>query len=385
MTIRAPRPAPLRVTQLVLSDAYAGTEAHVLLLSRALRALNVDARLVCGSGNTVLIEGARAHGVPVATLELGRGNLPVDWREATRAVVGWGPQLVHAHLGNSLLCGSLLAAPSRRPLVYTQHFVRPAYRDARGPQAALRGLAHRAIQSRVAAGLAATASIQREMIAHEGFAATRTHVVPLGIDGEAAVAQVWQVGRNLHADLGLPDGATLVVTPARLEESKGHEVLLAAMPEVLHRYPHTYLLLAGTGALEPRLRAMVRAGDERMRAQVRFLGFRRDVPRLLGAAAVCVLPSDKEGFGLVLLEAMAAGIATVACDAGGPGEIVVDGETGLLVPPGQPEAMAVAIVALLDDPMRARAMGAAGARRVAAHFTMQAMAEHTVAVYRLLG
>jgi glycosyltransferase involved in cell wall biosynthesis len=104
---------------------------------------------------------------------------------------------------------------------------------------------------------------------------------------------------------------------------------------------------------------------------VRFAGFRRDIQRLLAGSDVMVLPSHWEGFGLVLLEAMEAGIPVVATRVGAIPEVVAEGETGLIVPPRDPDALAAAMARLLGNPDTARKMGAAGRRRLETVFTME--------------
>jgi glycosyltransferase involved in cell wall biosynthesis len=115
---------------------------------------------------------------------------------------------------------------------------------------------------------------------------------------------------------------------------------------------------------------------------VRLLGFRTDALSLMWAADIFVLPSLAEPFGLVLLEAMSLGKPVVATSAGGPLEIVLAGETGLLVPPAQPHELALAINQLLADPEKAIEMGRKGLERYKERFTTERMARETVAVYR---
>lgn len=372
-------PDRLRIVQLVLSDIFAGTEGHVALLSRELISMGVEVRLICGDCNQRLIEELNDTGVEVHPLQLGKGGLPKDWAKIHRAVVGWRPHVVHTHLGGSLLCGAILTLPERRPLVFTQHFIRPAYRGARGPLSAARTLTHRLIHKRIACALATTRVARTEMVEHEGFAENRTVVVPLGIDVQQVADHAQRQPGDVREDFNLPHDAAIIVTPARLNREKGHETLLAALPAVLERCPNTYLLLAGEGAFEQTLKAQTRRLG--LVARVLFLGQRADVPRLLSQSSLCVLPSYEEPFGLAILEAMAVGTPVVACEAGGPRDIVVNGQTGLLVPPHDPGMMATAIVTILVTPTRARTMGVAGQKRVHELFTSRRMAEQTLDVY----
>jgi glycosyltransferase involved in cell wall biosynthesis len=190
-------------------------------------------------------------------------------------------------------------------------------------------------------------------------------------------------GDPVRAELGYR-GKPVIAAMSRLDPEKGHEALLEAMHTVLAQRPDARLMIAGRAAVDPAgrhatlERHLARLG---ISGAVRLLGFRRDIPALLAAADVCVLPASAEACGRVLLEAMAMAKPVVATASGGTPEIVVDGVTGLLVPPGNPAALAAALVALLQDPERARAMGSAGRKRVAERFTIEAHAQQTMRLY----
>jgi glycosyltransferase involved in cell wall biosynthesis len=186
---------------------------------------------------------------------------------------------------------------------------------------------------------------------------------------------------SLRAGLGLAPDQPVVGSVGRLDEPvKGLAVLVEAMERVVKTLPRTVCLLAGEGPARPLLRdAIVARG---LTESVRLLGGRRDVPDLLQALDLYVQPSRLEGFGLSVLEAMAAGKAVVASRVGGLPEVVSDGVTGDLVPPGDPAALASAILALLMDPQRRRQMGGEGIARAARCFPLEKMVRGWTAVYR---
>jgi glycosyltransferase involved in cell wall biosynthesis len=188
-------------------------------------------------------------------------------------------------------------------------------------------------------------------------------------------------GARVRAELGLAPDVPLVGVVGRLVEDKGQEVLLRAVPVILKTSPEARFLLVGTGSREPHLRHLAASlGVERA---VSFLGFRDDVPEITAALNLSVLPSiDCDASSAVLKEALACGVPVVATSIGGAAEIVDDGETGLIVPPRDPDRLAAAILALLDDPERARAMGRRGSRTVAERFTPERLADETLEVYR---
>jgi glycogen(starch) synthase len=372
-------PSSLRITQLVLSNAFAGTEAHVAQLSEFIVSRGAVVRLICGDQNLELLERGRSAGVSMDTLRLGRGNLPVDWPAAHRAIAGWGPHIIHAHLGSSLLAGALLSTAPQRKLVFTQHFVRPAYLDDAGLRAQVRLFGHRLIHHRVDHAVTTTEIAKKEMIHVERFPAHRTSVVPLGID----IAMVQKAAGNkndVRLELGIPAHSPLIITPARLEREKGHTTLLDCIPPLLARHSNVHLLVAGQGSMELELKDYARSLG--IDSNVHFLGRRRDVHRLLAQATVCALPSYCEPFGIVLLEAMAVGVPVVASTGPGPSAIVLDGETGLLVPPRGPEALADAIGSLLSAPDRAIAMGKQGRTRVQEKFSVRTMGEQMLDLYQ---
>lgn len=175
----------------------------------------------------------------------------------------------------------------------------------------------------------------------------------------------------------VPEGP-VVGTVARLVPVKGLQHLIAAAPETLRRCPQARFLLVGDGEMRPALEEQARAlglGD-----RITFTGFREDVPSLLAGMDVFVLPSLNEGMGRVLVMAMALGKPIVATRVGGIPELLGDGEAGLLVPPGDPAALAEAISALLQDPSRAQALGEAGRRR-APRYSAEAMVASLTKLY----
>jgi len=191
-------------------------------------------------------------------------------------------------------------------------------------------------------------------------------------------------GRPGDRPEGLPPGAPLVGAVGRLHPIKGHRYLVQAWPAVLSRFPDARLLLVGPSSEEQRSVIERAARDAGCRESIHLLGLREDVPQLLSAMDVVALPSLAEGFSNVVLEAGAAGRAVVATDVGGNGEAIVPGETGLIVPPADPESMARAIVELLENPDRRRAMGEAARKRVNSLFTVDRMIEGYDNLYRSL-
>lgn len=172
------------------------------------------------------------------------------------------------------------------------------------------------------------------------------------------------------AELNLPAGSLAIGFAGRLETRKGLFDLLHAWPRVAEEIGNAHLIIAGTGGDEEHGRR-VAAGLPR----VHWLGYRADVPSVLRALHILAVPSHWEGFGLIAAEASLAGLPVVAANASSLPEIVLDGITGLLVPPGHPDALAMALIALGRDPDRRTRMGHEGRARALRDFKAERMVD----------
>jgi glycosyltransferase involved in cell wall biosynthesis len=171
----------------------------------------------------------------------------------------------------------------------------------------------------------------------------------------------------------------LLLAVARLVPQKGLDVLLEAMKEIRREVPEARLLIAGEGSERPRLEGLI--DDLELGGSVELLGLRRDVTQLMRSASLLVHPARFEGFGLVLLEAMREALPIVATRVGAIPEVVVDGRTGILVPPGDAMAFAGAVLRMLRDPDSTRRMGEQGFSRLTSTFSPEQMASATAEVY----
>jgi glycosyltransferase involved in cell wall biosynthesis len=183
-------------------------------------------------------------------------------------------------------------------------------------------------------------------------------------------------------EFGLPDDVRLVVNVGNLVPKKGHRVLLAAARYVVDRVPAVRFLVVGSGPLAEDLATLARRSG--LDGQVVFTGLRDDATALIGAADVFVLSSLHEGLPVALLEAMALGRAVVATRVGGVPEVVAHGETGVLVEPGDPQALAASILQLLhDDRLRDR-LGRQARAQAQRRYGMAAMVRAVEDVYGAL-
>jgi glycosyltransferase involved in cell wall biosynthesis len=227
--------------------------------------------------------------------------------------------------------------------------------------------------ARLCARLVAVSEDTKRAYERQGYPRGRIEVVYNGVEPGGSV-------RDVRSELGVPDGRPLVGEVGRLCDVKGQRELIAALAQL----PNVHAVLLGAdvergGAFQAELeRDAERLG---VRDRVVFAGHREDAAGLLGGLDVLALPSWTEGLPLVVLEAMARGRAVVATPVGGTPEVVEDGETGLLVPPRDPDALASAIRRLLDDPGLRERMGEAGRQRVAERFSADQMIARLLAVY----
>lgn len=195
----------------------------------------------------------------------------------------------------------------------------------------------------------------------------RTHVVYYGID------------LDRFAGGPLPHEGPVIGNVARLSEQKGQRHLVAAAPRVLERHPDARFVFVGDGELRGELEEEVRRRG--LTGAFEFAGHVEDVPAELARMDVFALPSFFEGLCYAVIEAQAAGVPVVATPVGGIPENVVPGETGLLVPPGDPVALADALNSLLDDPDEARRLAVNARRRVRERYAVERMVEETLALY----
>ncbi len=361
----------------------AGGPAGVLMLAKGLGRGGTE-RLLCG---TVRLLDPAAYRVEVAYLlpwkdalvpEVEAAGVPVHCLDAPHATsVAWLGRLrrlvrerdialVHTHMPAPAVAARL-ALPGRRPaFVHSEHNLWDRYRPATRA-------ANRLTYGRNAAVIAVSEAVARSVGGARPVPEVVVHGVeaPTGPPGDPAAARA-RLGLAHPADGGQ---GPVVGTVGNFTAKKDHATLVRALARL---GPEVRLVLVGLGPLEEELRALV--AREGLGGRVTFAGSRDDVAALLPAFDVFALSSRYEGLPIALLEAMAAGRACVATAVGGVPEVIEDGADGVLVAPGDPEALAGALAALLDDPARRARLGARAAAR-AEDFRLDAAVARIEAVY----
>lgn len=352
----------MRVLHVITSIARGGAEHHLLMLAGGLAARGHIVSVAALKPPAELAQAFRARGVAAHALGLTRyGGIGPALRLGA-LIAAEKPDLVHAHLPPAELYARLALLGRATPLVITRH------NDERFAKVRFERALSRWCFARASKGIAISDAVARWSISDPrgpGLDARRLVVIRYAL----AFAPPPPPAADLAGD------GPLLVTVARLVPQKGLNVLLEAFARVP---PPARLVIAGEGVLRPQLAAQIeRLG---LAGRARLLGARGDIPAVLEAATLFVLPSRWEGFGLVLLEAMAAGRPIVATQVSAIPEVL--GEAGVLVPPDDPSALANAITALLADPPRQAALVEVGRLRLAEEFAPDTMIAATEALYR---
>jgi starch synthase len=364
-------------------EVYGGAGVHVTYLARELAPL-VDLTVHCQGADR---PDAVAHRPWDLLADANQALQVISTDLSMTAAVGTA-QLVHSHTWYANLAGHLAAMLYGIPHVMTMHsleVLRPWKAEQLGGGYRLSSWCERDSATAAAAVIAVSDGMRADILtAYPDIPAERIHVIRNGIDTtEYAPDPGTEVLERFGVDLARP----YVIFVGRITRQKGVPVLLRAASGLV---PEAQLVLCAGAADTPELLAEVTElvdGLQASRSGVLWIPEmlpRPELVQLLTHATVFAIPSLYEPLGIVNLEAMACATAVVGSRTGGIPEVVADGETGLLVPPGEPEPLAEALNALLRDPDRARAMGQAGRKRAVAEFGWQSIAAQTAALYAKL-
>jgi alpha-maltose-1-phosphate synthase len=359
-------------------EVYGGAGVHVEYLARALAPL-VDLTVHCQGAPR---DNAVAHQAwPV----LNDSVLRVFSADLSMADAVNGADLVHSHTWYANLAGHLAALRHGIPHVATVHSLeplRPWKAEQLGGGYALSSWAERTALAAAAAVIAVSDGMRSDVLSvYPEIAPERVRVIRNGID---TAEYAPDPGRDVLARHGIDPSRPYVIFVGRITRQKGVPVLLRAAAAL---DPSAQLVLCAGAADTAELGAEVAtlvAGLQETRSGVIWIPEmlpKHDIIQLLSHALAFVCPSVYEPLGIVNLEAMACATAVVASRVGGIPEVVDDGETGLLVPPEDPAALADALNSLLRDPARAAAMGLAGRKRAEAEFSWETVGAQTAALY----
>ncbi len=377
-----------RIRLMYFSDAHAlgGAEEYLYLLMEGLDRWRFDIQFACTDEKALepLIARLRSLGITVrAVTERGfavtdrasRHNITMFWRFFRSHRV----DIVHFNLPHPFACripilaARLAGVPA---LVTTNHLPTLSPQAYTWKGRLLLHLAGRCLDMTIV-----ESEINRRLaLDHLHLDPAKTRTIYHGIDLSRFDRAFDQMVLRREFDLG--SEAVIIGTVGRLTAQKAHDVFLQAAARIKRRSRRARFIIVGDGELREQLEQQARHLG--LSGEVRFTGYRRDVPSLLSLFDVFVLSSRFEGLPLSILEAMAARKPVIATCVDGVPEAVVDGETGWLVPPDDAEALADRILALIENPQRARAMGAAGRHRVESLFRKERMVAQTEQLYAQL-
>lgn len=361
----------MKIVHLITTLDVGGAEKHLLWLGAAQVQRGHALRVIYLKGKGSLSAEFAAAGMAVEQLAFERGSQLLSvLRGLRRRLHELAPDVLHSHLLKADALAAL-AVPAGVALVSSKH------NDERALLATSVGLVHGLLSRRADRIIALSDHVARFVSRHGRVPVARIRRVYYGVDAEALAPR--RPRADVRAELSLSDETPLLVCVGRIAPQKDHPTLLSAM-QLLP--PEVVLLVVGGdpfGDGLQRLEADVQARG--LQARVRLLGIRHDVPDLLGASDLFVLPSLWEGLGLVFLEAMAARLPVVATNVSAIPEVVQDGVSGWLVPPGDPDALADAIRDGLSHPDDRLARGVAGSMRLAERFALPRMLDETLDVY----
>ena len=369
----------MRVVHIIKIVLTAGAERHLLQLLPGLAATGVDIHLI------VLVESdkpmddfvamAADGGIHVERMVI-RHHIDVSLLpRLTTRLRAIAPDLVHTHLLHADLYGTLAARYLHVPSVISRH------NDNAFRYTPPMRLLNRGLWCLARGGIAISEAVRRFCIEVEGANPSKIHTIHYGLPAsELTQSEKVSARQNLLDTLGLPPQAFLFGTVSRLIEQKGLADAITAFHAIHSDYTNSYLLITGEGMLRNDLIAKVAALG--LSDRVRFLGWREDARDIMAGLDVFLMPSLWEGFGLVLLEAMACRLPIIGTDVSAIPEIVLDEQTGLIVPPHSPDDLAGAMRRLAEDPQARKRLGERGHQRLRTHFTEQKMAVHTQEFYR---
>ena len=369
----------MRIAHIIKVTRISGAERHLLFLLAGLRTRGVDARLIIliepDQPMDDMVAAAEARRIPIRRVAIGRDyDLLLPWR-LQRVLRQAKPDIVHTHLVHADTYGYVAAKLAGVAAVVSSRHLDDAFRY----RARWRRI-NRRLWRMIDAGIAISAAMKQFALEIEAAPASKVHVVRYGMEYSWLSDEDIDAARlRLRTELKLPADAQLLGMACRLVEQKGIPYALEALRRIRSDFPRAQLVIAGDGEKAGELRRL--ASMLGIADRVFWLGWRADAAELMAAFDIFLLPSLHEGFGLVLLEAMSRRLPIVASRVGAIPEVIVHGETGILVEPRNVDDLAQAMTRLLRDRALRKYMGLLGAARLEEHFSVERMVDGAIAVY----
>jgi glycosyltransferase involved in cell wall biosynthesis len=355
----------MKILHVEAGKHYYGGARQVAYIIEGLARRGVDNALACPLGADIAdAVGSTAKVQQIAMA--GDADLGMVWR-LMRLIRSERPDLVHLHSRRGAdIWGGIAARLTGTPCVLSRRVDNP---EARWQVALKYRLFDHVIT--ISEGI-------RRVLLEEGLPPSQVSCVRSAVDAAPYLAPVDREA-FLH-EFKLPSNAIVIGMVAQLIPRKGHRYLLDAVDVLRREHPQLQVLLFGKGPLQDELASEI--AKRGLGEVVHLVGFRSDLPQWLGGLDILAHPADMEGLGVSLLQASAAAVPIVTSRAGGLPEAVEDGVSGLLIPPGDVAALTQALRRLLNEPALRRELGAAGRARILSQFSIDAMVDGNLAVYR---
>jgi glycosyltransferase involved in cell wall biosynthesis len=364
-----------KILQLIDSLNFGGAEVLLIDLVRGIKEAGYDVS-VGYSTRGPLEKKLLELGVPSARLpRLGRID-PFLFFKMCQLIVREKPDIVHTHLFKSDLHGRLAARLCGVPVVVSTSHNNDVWAK-RFPLGYLYGLTAKLTDQVIAV----SSEVRDYQIQHTGISKDKIIVIENGVHVQKFSSHK-DSARAIRAEFQIGDSAPLIGVIGRLQPQKDHGNFLNAAVEIRKKMPDARFLIVGDGPLREELIAQAQTLD--LESAVIFCGVRQDIPAVLAALDVLVISSKWEGLPVTLLEGMAARRPIASTTVGGVPNVVVDGESALLVPPQDPSALANACLKILQDPPLAQSLADAGFARVKSQFSLDAMIAKTLNLYQEL-
>lgn len=364
----------LKILQISSAQSLGGGERHLADLANGLATRGHEVRVALRQNSPLISELKKIPRENITTLPLRNAFDAKSARDLSQLVRRNQVQIVHAHMARDYPPAAYAVRVNKDArLIVTRHVLFPLNR------------LHRITLSRAERIIAVSQAVASQLRADRIVPEEKISIVQNGIDSDKFRKAKEEFSRQefLHS-WRLPGDSVLVGTVGELTPLKGQEEFLHAAARVLDYYPNAYFFIAGIGSSrESKYRKLLEHLIDKLNLleRVRLVGWLDDVAQLYCALDVFVSASHTESFGLAIAEAMASSKAVVATETAGAREIIRAGETGLLVPVGDVDKLAEAVLMLLKENEKRIRIGAAAQRAVAAHFSLERMIDETERIY----
>lgn len=365
----------IRALHLVEDLKIGGAERVIADIAAGLDKKNFEVSVLCVTRGGEIADELKEQGIEVKILGIFSYHNPINVLKLARLLKKAKPDIVHTHGYFASVIGRI-AAKIAGILILINH-VHSTYWEYRKRHI----LMERFLSLFTHKIICCSKAVEDFVRGQERINPAKTVVIYNGVDEDRFTT--YKNTSSIKAQLGIDSGESVVGTVSSLTPHKGHKYLFQAAPMILGVCAHTKFLIVGDGILREKLEEQIK--NLNLASAVIFTGTKKNIPEILSAMDIFVLPScSREGLGISIIEAMAVEKPVVASDIGGIPEVVKNGETGFLVPPRNPEALAQAIIDLLQNPRKAKALGKKGRTRFQEKFTNERMLSEVESLYEAL-